>query len=160
MSITLNSFCCSGAEGRLLCGSAASHPSASNDRSDHSRVPASGEIAIPSGGARVDAADGSPRGSNGDHEKSAEFVRAMVPGVIATLGFVLGTCRTQVPTLVSVGPDVRSGVVACRTGRRPYLAIAHTVVRAPPKTRRTQAIESDARNSGAHPVDPTCKSGH
>jgi uncharacterized membrane protein (GlpM family) len=30
-------------------------------------------------------------GSNGDHEKSAEFVAAMVPGVIATLGFVVGT---------------------------------------------------------------------
>ena len=30
-------------------------------------------------------------GSNGDHQKSAEFVSAMVPGVIATLGFVVGT---------------------------------------------------------------------
>jgi uncharacterized membrane protein (GlpM family) len=30
-------------------------------------------------------------GSNGDHDKSAEFVGAMVPGVIATLGFVVGT---------------------------------------------------------------------
>src|SRR5262245_54296691 len=30
-------------------------------------------------------------GSNGDHEKTAEFIRAMVPGVIASLGFVVGT---------------------------------------------------------------------
>jgi len=30
-------------------------------------------------------------GSNGDHMKAAEFVSAMVPGVIATLGFVVGT---------------------------------------------------------------------